>query len=136
MTVNQKRTLVAFIGAHQKDFSAGSTVSRAWFLKNFTPTFPKLNQADVVRQNMAILSVYSTINRVLHKYGLHMAARGYYNKFDILAKADVDNKVKSYRQVSSQKMNSAVELDLGKRTNNCKLKRFSAAVTTRLVASI
>ena len=136
MTVNQKRFLITFIDAHKADFSAGNTVSRAWLLSNFTATFPKLTQRNVVKQNMAILAVYCTINQILHKYGLHMAARDYYNHFDILTKADVDNKIKSYRQVSSQKMSTAAELSLGKATNNCKLKRFSKPVIARLVASI
>jgi len=136
MTVNQKRALVAFIDAHRADFKSNNTVSRTWFINNLKAIFPKLVQNNVVRQNMAILAAYCTINRVLHKYGLHMASRNYYNSFDILTKAEVDNKVKSYRQVSSQKMLTAVELSLGERTNNCKLKRFSKAVTARLVASI
>ena len=136
MTVTQKLELIAFIDSNKDEFVEGNELNREWFIEKVSYLFPNINQDNVVKQNMAIMGAYCTINKILHKYGLHIAARNYYNRFEILGRNAVDKKVKSYKRVANQKLNTATELSTGKRMYHSKLKRFSTKAVKRLVDSI
>ena len=134
-----------FISRNKASFKAGNVMSEQDFL-SLVAAIPGFNApaynstftsaAEVTKYNLAKVTAYTKLNKVLMHRGLIIKARDYYSSFEVVDKSRVSHEVERIAARAVYASTASNILRVGQSSFNSKFTKLKSAEIVRVSAHI